>query len=76
MIDFEKLKQKTKDFWINQFAPWEESGFTKSMINESIAFYHSKEFYEKSKGENMVLITIIDKQIFWKFKSYETDPEK
>ena len=38
------VHQETKRFWIDQFKPFEEKGFTKEMIDGAKSFYHSKEW--------------------------------
>ena len=37
----------TKKFWGDQFEPWEQSGFTKEMIQGGRDIYFSKEWSEK-----------------------------
>ena len=68
----------SKKQWTEQFAPWEEKGFTKEMMDESRKFYHAHDFDQK-RGGRYAFWTIIDGKIYKEYppnrkESENTDP--
>ena len=44
--DLEKIKEKSKEFWTDQFQIFEENGFTEKMIVGAKEFYFGKKFHK------------------------------
>ena len=68
-VSLKEIYDASKQHWLDQFAPFEEKGFTKEMIQGARELYHAQGLRRGAEddgnaGIEMVLWTIIDGTIY------------
>ena len=66
-----QLREHAKEFWTKQFWKFEETGFTKKMVDDAKELFFSYDFLEKTdmggeheRGIRMLLWTIIGEDVY------------